>query len=263
MVDAANLDNGDSMTGDNFFTVDNVVNRVMKTHKRKESQFQSLKEELGLVFDEEEAERIATKTMKEINPNFDSTQKIQIKNIVNKARKEHKRKVSQFQAIKHDILQYFPNEHESMKLAAEIMKEYNPNNKSDKKSEDISIDSIVQKAVTQHKRKKSVFKSIENDLGLIYDDADVKNITKNVMKKIFAQKQAQNNNTDHIEKMRQEIQELKYKLYQKDKQIQNINQQLTDAIESKNNLATNSSQALDEMRGYLLQYQQSVFKTDS
>eukprot|EP01084_Bolivina_argentea_P087139 157431_1 len=282
MVDAANLDNGDSMTGDNFFTVDNVVNRVMKTHKRKESQFQSLKEELGLVFDEEEAERIATKTMKEINPNFDSTQKIQIKNIVNKARKEHKRKVSQFQAIKHDILQYFPNEHESMKLAAEIMKEYNPNNKSDKKSEDISIDSIVQKAVTQHKRKKSVFKSIENDLGLIYDDADVKNITKNVMKKIFAQKHTNettntnnkrrgsqvyldddSDNQVYVDKMKQRIQELQNKLYEKDKKIEMMEKQIQDMTVSKNNLVINTNQALDEMRGYLLEYQQSIFKKNS
>ncbi len=41
-------------------------------------------------------ERIAKKTMKELNPNYQNTQQIQIENIVNKARKEHKRKVSQF-----------------------------------------------------------------------------------------------------------------------------------------------------------------------
>eukprot|EP01083_Nonionella_stella_P220496 788823_1 len=134
--------------------IQHTVNRVMKTHKRKVSQFESLKTELGLVFDEEEATRIAKKTMKELNPNNANVQQIQIKDIVNRARKEHKRKVSQFEAIKSDLSQYFPSEEESIKLAAEIMKEYNPNNRSGK-SEEISIDSIVKKAVTQHKRKIS------------------------------------------------------------------------------------------------------------
>eukprot|EP01084_Bolivina_argentea_P087138 157430_1 len=261
--------------------IQHTVNRVMKTHKRKVSQFESLKQELGLVFDEEEAARIAKKTMKELNPNNANVQQIQIKNIVNRARKEHKRKVSQFEAIKSDLSQYFPSEEESIKLAAEIMKEYNPNNRSGK-SEEISIDSIVKKAVTEHKRKISVFRSVENDLGLIFDDKDVKNITKDVMKKIFAQKHTNettntnnkrrgsqvyldddSDNQVYVDKMKQRIQELQNKLYEKDKKIEMMEKQIQDMTVSKNNLVINTNQALDEMRGYLLEYQQSIFKKNS
>ncbi len=71
------------------------------------------------------------------------------------------------------------------------MKEYNPNSRSGK-AEEITIDKIVEKAVTEQKRKISVFR-VENDLGLIFDDKDVKNITKDVMKKLFAQKHTNQN----------------------------------------------------------------------
>merc|ERR1719203_740752 len=125
--------------------------------------------------------------MKEINPNTVAVSQVSVENIVAKARQEHKRKVSQFQAIKQDIGQYFVDEEESAKLAAEVMKEFNPNDRSGKASQ-VTVDSIVEKAMTEHKRKKSQFAAIENDLGLIFDKEDVNAITKNVMKKIFAQK---------------------------------------------------------------------------
>merc|ERR1719242_823933 len=41
--------------------------------------------------------------MKEINPNTVAVSQVSVEHIVAKARQEHKRKVSQFQAIKHDI----------------------------------------------------------------------------------------------------------------------------------------------------------------
>merc|ERR1719400_635726 len=125
--------------------------------------------------------------MKEMNPNNSSVKQVSVEHIVAKARKEHKRKVSQFRAIKHDIGQYFPNEEESAKLAAEVMKEFNPNDRSGQ-SKEITMDSIVEKAMNEHKRRKSQFQAIENDLGLIFDKEDVNAITKNVMKKVFAQK---------------------------------------------------------------------------
>eukprot|EP01084_Bolivina_argentea_P087137 157429_1 len=260
--------------------IQHTVNRVMKTHKRKVSQFESLKQELGLVFDEQEAARIAKKTMKELNPNAENPQTIQIQNIVNKARKEHKRKVSQFEAIRHDIGQYIPNEQESLKLAADIMKEYNPNDKSGKHQE-ISIDSIVQKAVTEHKRKISVFRSVENDLGLIFDDKDVKNITKDVMKTIFAQKQQRigdngnrkrdsfefkendNQNADYVREMQETIEELRNEIYEKDKMLKMMQNDINGLVKNKTNLVINSNHALDEMRGYLLQYQRTAFKIKS
>merc|ERR1719245_649600 len=73
--------------------------------------------------------------MKEMNPNSSAVQQVSVENIVAKARREHKRKVSQFRAIQHDIGQYFPNQEESAKLAAEVMKEFNPNERSGKGSE--------------------------------------------------------------------------------------------------------------------------------
>merc|ERR550539_349244 len=70
--------------------------------------------------------------MKEMNPNNAAIASVSVEHIVAKARKEHKRKVSQYQAIKHDIGQYFPEEEEAAKLAAEVMKEFNPNDRSGK-----------------------------------------------------------------------------------------------------------------------------------
>merc|ERR1719461_1354965 len=53
--------------------------------------------------------------MKEMNPNNTAIQSVSVEHIVAKARKEHKRKVSQYQAIKHDIGQYFPDERDEPK----------------------------------------------------------------------------------------------------------------------------------------------------
>merc|ERR1719203_381941 len=153
--------------------------------------------------------------MKEMNPNNNAISSVSVEHIVAKARKEHKRKVSQYQAIKHDIGQYFPEEEEAAKLAAEVMKEFNPNDRSGQGSE-ITVDSIVEKAMTEHKRRKSQFAAIENDLGLIFDKEDVNSITKEVMKKVFAQKHgdAQAQGMDslgqaHIDQMQQEVDALK------------------------------------------------------
>eukprot|EP00483_Globobulimina_turgida_P001676 UN01678 len=221
------------------FDYEDTVEHVMKTHKRKVSQLASLEEELGLYFDEEEAERIAKQTMKEMNPNNSSVQQVSVENIVAKARKEHKRKVSQFQAIKHDIGQYFPNEEESSKLAAEVMKEFNPNDRSGQGHE-VTVDSIVEKAVSEHKRRKSQFAAIENDLGLIFDKEDVNAITKDVMKKVFAQKHAHANENQteqleqaHVQQMQQIVEDLKRQLQEKNQQIEIMRQELNDLTESK------------------------------
>merc|ERR1719384_363122 len=163
--------------------------------------------------------------MKEMNPNNAAIASISVEHIVAKARKEHKRKVSQYQAIKHDIGQYFPDEEESAKLAAEVMKEFNPNDRSGKASE-VTVDGIVEKAMTEHKRKKSQFAAIENDLGLIFDKEDVNAITKNVMKKIFAQKHNEQDEAQmgqlgqaHIEQMQQQVNDLKDELENKQLEI--------------------------------------------
>ena len=153
------------------FNYENTVDRVMKTHKRQQSQLASLEQELGLYFDEDEAERIAKQTIKEMNPNNSAIANVSVEHIVAKARKEHKRKVSQYQAIKHDIGQYFPEAGEAAKLAAEVMKEFNPNDRSGKGSE-VTVDSIVEKAMTEHKRRKSQYQALENDLGLFFDKED-------------------------------------------------------------------------------------------
>merc|ERR1719189_232529 len=137
--------------------------------------------------------------MKEINPNTVAVSQVSVENIVAKARQEHKRKVSQFQAIKHDIGQYFVDEKESAKMAAEVMKEFNPNDRSGKAVQ-VTVDSMVEKAMTEHHRKKSQFESLQNDLGLIFDKEDVNTITKDVMKRVFAQKH-QNNDQHQMEQM--------------------------------------------------------------
>ena len=172
------------------FDYEDTVETVFKQHTRKVSQLDALNSELGLYFDEDEAARIAKQTMKEMNPNASSVQQVSVEQIVAKARREHTRKVSQFRAIQHDIGQYFPDEEESAKLAAEVMKEFNPNERSGK-GEEVTVDSIVEKAMAEHSRRKSQFAAIQGDLGLIFAKEDVNAITKDVMKKVFAQKQLQ------------------------------------------------------------------------
>mmetsp|Transcript_34619 Transcript_34619/g.55588 ORF Transcript_34619/g.55588 Transcript_34619/m.55588 type:complete len:262 (-) Transcript_34619:269-1054(-) len=255
------------------FDYDNTVDHVMKNHKRKVSQLHALEEELGLYFDEDEAERIAKQTMKELNPNNSAVQQVSVEQIVNKARKEHKRKVSQFKAIQTDIGQYFPNEEESAKLAAEIMKEFNPNDRSGRNQE-VTVDSIVEKAMNEHSRRKSQFQAIESELGLIFDKEDVNAITKDVMKKVFAQKHAGSEQQQmeqleqsHAEEMQRKVDELQQELQakneeleEKNMEIERMRQEIKHLTESKRQLAVNSNQCLNQMRGYLLQYQQSIFK---
>eukprot|EP01084_Bolivina_argentea_P144250 253147_1 len=103
------------------FDYEDTVERVMKTHKRKVSQLGALEKELGLYFDETEAERIAKQTMKEMNPNNSSIQQVSVEQIVAKARKEHKRKVSQLGALEKELGLYF-DETEAERIAKQTMK---------------------------------------------------------------------------------------------------------------------------------------------
>merc|ERR1719464_1396457 len=206
--------------------------------------------------------------MKELNPNNTAIASVSVEHIVAKARKEHKRKVSQFKAIQHDIGQYFPNQEESAKLAAEVMKEFNPNERSGKGSE-VTVDSIVEKAMMEHKRRKSQFEAIQGDLGLIFDKEDVNAITKDVMKKLFAQKQRQAQSEDtgqllaesHVSQMREEVEQLKRELAAKTEEVDELRATMKALTKSKTDLAQNANQCLNQMREYLLHYQQSAFKT--
>ena len=58
-----------------------------------------------------------------------------------------------------------------------------------KRKNNDTVDNIVENAMSEHQRKKSLFTAIQSDLGLHFDEEDVKKISKNVMKKIFAKKQ--------------------------------------------------------------------------
>jgi len=257
------------MQGIVAYDYDKTVNKVKKEHKRKVSQLQALEQELGLYFDEEEAMQIAKQTMKEINPNTTVVEQISVEKIVAKARQEHRRKVSQFQAIKSDIGQYFADEEESAKLAAEVMKEFNPNDRSGKASQ-ITVDSMVERAMKEHSRRRSQFDAIQSSLGLIYDKEDVNAITKDVMKRVFAQKQL--NHTDgqmerleqmeqsHLSKMRDRVELLERELEVRNDQLRELRQKVTDLEDSKAKLAENANLCLNQMRGYLLQYQQTVFR---
>ena len=107
------------------FDYEETVDRVFATHKRKVSQLNALEQELGLYFDEEEAERIAKQTLKDRSSQQQQEQTaISVDEMVKRATAEHKRKVSQLDALKQDIGQYF-DEEEAQKLAEEVMKEFN------------------------------------------------------------------------------------------------------------------------------------------
>ena len=90
------------------------------------SQLQALEEHLGLYFGDAGAERIAREIMKIINPNTTVVKLLTLQSIVANAKKEHKRKVSQFEAIEHQIGQFFVDPKDSALRAAEVMMEFTP-----------------------------------------------------------------------------------------------------------------------------------------
>lgn len=164
---------------------------------------------LGILpFDFDEAVRIATEKIKALNPVQVNAENISVQSIVDKARSEHTRKVSQFHGIKKDISQYFADD-EAEKLAAEVMKEFNPNDRSGR-GEKVTIDNIVERAMTDHQRKKSQYNAIRNDLGLIFAKEDVEVITKNVMKRVFANKNPKTVGNGSDSEMLQQVLNLKY-----------------------------------------------------
>ena len=60
--------------------------------------------------------------------------------------------------------------------------------------------------------------------------------------------------------MQRKVDALERELQEKDEEIEKMRQQINDLTESKKQLAINSNLCLNQMRGYLLQYQQSIFK---
>ena len=62
--------------------------------------------------------------------------------------------------------------------------------------------------------------------------------------------------------MQQQVNDLKNELKAKNAEIDRMKQEIQDLADSKANLAMNSNECLNQMRGYLLQYQQSIFKQD-
>ena len=57
-------------------------------------------------------------------------------------------------------------------------------------SSSVTTDAIVNKAMREHKRRKSQFQAIEADLSKIFEKEEVSTIVKDVMKKVFASKRA-------------------------------------------------------------------------
>mmetsp|Transcript_59581 Transcript_59581/g.94797 ORF Transcript_59581/g.94797 Transcript_59581/m.94797 type:complete len:165 (+) Transcript_59581:66-560(+) len=140
-----------------------------------------------------------------------------------------------------------------------------------------TVESIVDKAMKEHHRKKSQFQAIQNDLGLIFDKDDVNAITKKVMKRVFAQKhsetqqqqmhQLQHNHEEHIHKMQERVNDLQKQLSakneeltEKQKEIEIMQQEIKHLTQSKRQLVINSNLCLNEMRAYLVQYQRCMSK---
>jgi predicted RNase H-like nuclease (RuvC/YqgF family) len=239
------------------FDYDESVERAMTHHQRKVSQLECLKKDLGLYFDEDEAERIARETMKEINPTAVEAEHISVQSIVENARRDHKRKVSQFAAIKSDIGQYFDDQ-EASQLAAEMMKEFNPNDRSGK-PEPVTVDQIVDRAVREHNRKKSQFSAIKDGLGLIYDKEDVEVIAKNVMKRVFSNKTQDLNQTStmqqgYVENLERKVSRLEQQLQSKESEIEQLMNRVQYLEDNKCDFAIRTNQSLNEMRDLLSQY---------
>eukprot|EP01083_Nonionella_stella_P084048 232554_1 len=128
-----------------------------------------------------------------------------------------------------------------------------------------TIDAIVRNAMKEHKRRKSQFTAIRDDLGLVFDKEDLTQISRDVMKKIFAQKhnkqqywQEQKLEQGYAEHMKQQIETIQNEIVRKNNQIKQMKQEITDLTDSKKKLALNTNTCLNQMRHYMLQYQQCI-----
>lgn len=63
-----------------------------------------------------------------------------------------------------------------------------------------------------------------------------------------------------VSKMKATVERLERELEHKEKQLRELRQKVDDLEVSKQTLAQNANLCLEEMRGYLLQYQQTVLK---
>merc|ERR1712154_210338 len=128
-----------------------------------------------------------------------------------------------------------------------------------------TVNCIVQKAMREHQRRKSQFQAIQDDLGLVFDDDDVRKISRDVMKNIFAKKQnkqlywqQEQLNKGYEDHLKNETERLKNEIMEKNKEVQSLKQQIVDLTASKIQLAQNTNKILNQMRGYLLEYQQAT-----
>eukprot|EP01084_Bolivina_argentea_P256312 431496_1 len=141
----------------------------------------------------------------------------------------------------------------------------NKNDDTNQTTTQETVEVIVQNAMHEHHRRKSQFTAIQNDLGLIFDKEDVAKISKNVMKKIFAQKHNkqqyyQDNQLQkgYVNHLKNTIDNIQTQINDKNKQIENMKQDIINLINSKNALAVNTNKCLNQMRRYLLLYRQSI-----
>ena len=58
--------------------------------------------------------------------------------------------------------------------------------------------------------------------------------------------------------MKEQIDDLKQEIKSKDEEIESLRRRIKELTESKTNLAINSNRSLNQMREYLLKYQQSM-----
>eukprot|EP01083_Nonionella_stella_P141378 435443_1 len=116
-----------------------------------------------------------------------------------------------------------------------------------------TIDAIVRNAMKEHKRRKSQFTAIRDDLGLVFDKEDLTKISRDVMKQIFAQKhnkqqywQEQKLEQGYAEHMKQQIETIQNEIVRKNNQIKQMKQEITDLTDSKKKLALNTNTCLNQ-----------------
>merc|ERR1711971_151538 len=106
-------------------------------------------------------------------------------------------------------------------------------------------------------------------MGLIFDKDDVNMITKDVMKRVFAQKHQNNDQQhqmeqmeahqqSHVSRMKDRVAMLERELGLKNGQLHDLREKVDELELSKTKLAENANLCLNQMRGYLLQYQRTV-----
>jgi len=219
--------------------MDKAKQNAIKNHKRDESRFESLKQDMGEFFVDEVAQDMAGEMLTEIKienellkdpnnlPDMSALEKIR-----NDAKMNHRRDESRLETLRNGFNQYFVPEMSNL-MASEVLHEM----KIDEAVENATIN-----AFTNHKRRESQALSMKKDLALTFGEEIANHIGDEIV--------------DHFNKSPKDLlqirlRHLENKLALKDNQIMLLKKEQNDIEKEKINLIQKFNQEIDTLRNYI------------